>query len=176
MSNKELKPCPFCGGKAKLWTAKDSFDSNGWYSEVTCQHCNARTTGNEDEAIDAWNKRVDVANTNESCEKSCKDENATCEPLVPKWVSHYSGGESLDVSISQYKKLRFRIYDTDGSSNFKYHCDCTVINFIADKDSCIFEEVGEFYTLEEAKAKANECIRKLGERLVYFANNIKTEE
>ncbi len=56
MSNK-LLPCPFCGGKAKLWTTKDSFDSNGWYSEVTCQHCNARTIGNEDEAINAWNAR-----------------------------------------------------------------------------------------------------------------------
>lgn len=117
-----------------------------------------------------------ISNYKEYCKKSCKDENATFEPLVPKWVPHFGGGESLDVSISQYKKLRFRIYDTDGSSNFKYHCDCTVINFIADKDSCIFEEVGEFDTLEEAKTKANECIKELGERLVYFSNNIKTEK
>ena len=170
MSNK-LLPCPFCNGKAILEESKFGFN------HISCESCGARITAfYKGDLINAWNKRVDVANTNESCEKSCKEENATCEPLVPKWVSHYSGGESLDVSISQYKKLRFRIYDTDGSSNFKYHCDCTVINFIADKDSCIFEEVGEFYTLEEAKAKANECIRKLGERLVYFSNNIKTEK
>lgn len=57
MNNKELLPCPFCGGEAKLWRTEDSFDSNGWYTEVICQHCNARTTGNEDEAINAWNTR-----------------------------------------------------------------------------------------------------------------------
>lgn len=164
MRDKELKPCPFCNGNAIVKESKFGFNA------ICCYSCGARIIAlYMDDAIEAWNRRV----ADECCEKSCKEENATLKPLVPKWVSHYSGGESLDVSISQYKKLRFRIY---GSSNFKYHCDCTVINFISDKDSYIFEEVGEFDTLEEAKTKANECIRKLGERLVYFSNNIKTEE
>lgn len=50
-----------------------------------------------------------IANYKEYCKKSCKDENATFEPLVPKWVPHFGGGESLDVSISQYKKIGFKL-------------------------------------------------------------------
>ena len=171
MNNKGLLRCPFCGGEAK-------YDNSDGYDYIFCHECGARTFGfNKEHAFNEWNKRAKYVNNVNNKGNSSEFPNSSKEmPLVPKWVSHYSGGESLDVSISQYKKLRFRIYDTDGSSNFKYHCDCTVINFIADKDSCIFEEVGEFNTIEEAKAKANECIRKLGERLVYFANNIKTEE
>lgn len=34
--NKELKPCPFCGGKAKL-------EHDVHYSYVRCMECHART-------------------------------------------------------------------------------------------------------------------------------------
>ena len=54
MSDK-LKPCPFCGGEAKF------FEDKGYqiYS-VTCTECDAGTNayGIEQDAIDAWNSRV----------------------------------------------------------------------------------------------------------------------
>lgn len=53
MSDK-LKPCPFCGGEAKLFEDKDY----QIYS-VTCTECDAGTNayGIEQDAIEAWNGR-----------------------------------------------------------------------------------------------------------------------
>ena len=54
--NAELEPCPFCGGEAKLFEDKDY----QIYS-VTCTECDAGTNayGIEQDAIDAWNKRIE---------------------------------------------------------------------------------------------------------------------
>ena len=69
MSNKELKPCPFCNGKAMVEESKFGFN------HISCESCGARIASLYlPDAIKAWNKRVDVANTNKCCEKSCKDE------------------------------------------------------------------------------------------------------
>lgn len=51
----ELKPCPFCRGKAKL---------QSYYKDhcVYCTKCNASTMKwfpTEIEAIEAWNRRAD---------------------------------------------------------------------------------------------------------------------
>jgi len=58
--SEELKPCPFCGGRAKLW-----YDDTAGYmgcksdSYVYCGCCQA--TGSykksDEEAIAAWNER-----------------------------------------------------------------------------------------------------------------------
>lgn len=54
----ELKPCPFCGGEAKIkaryYRAINYFCYNG-----VCQECNASmdTKDTEAEAIEAWNTR-----------------------------------------------------------------------------------------------------------------------
>jgi len=52
-SNK-LKPCPFCGGKAKLHQAYNSF----W--QVQCNVCNIGTliTTDKERAISVWNRRT----------------------------------------------------------------------------------------------------------------------
>lgn len=61
--NKELKPCPFCGGKAQL-----DHDGLADYSYVRCMECHARTRDitvasyhcSDDKAIELWNHRADV--------------------------------------------------------------------------------------------------------------------
>ena len=63
----ELKPCPFCGGEAKLVNQKvmGGYD----YSFVRCKKCDIGTQKYEvsteycssDKAISTWNRRVDNA-------------------------------------------------------------------------------------------------------------------
>lgn len=54
--NEKLKPCPFCGGEAKLYYTE-------FYEEfaVQCTWCKADRYGypTEQEAINAWNTRVE---------------------------------------------------------------------------------------------------------------------
>lgn len=52
--NFELKPCPFCGGKAII----DGCDDGQWI--VICKECATSIGYNEtkQEAIDAWNWRI----------------------------------------------------------------------------------------------------------------------
>ena len=121
--------------------------------------------GDEDEANKAWNKRVDVVKTDECCEKSCKDENATL-PLVPKWQVWGYNKCILRIPVSQQDALQFIVRSFKDN---KYMCEVG----ISVNDT---EEIGTFNTLKEAKQKVNECIKELGERLMYFSNNIKTEE
>ena len=51
----ELKPCPFCGGEAEIFVS-DVTDR----ALVYCRGCDAQIQmkPNEEEAIEAWNKRV----------------------------------------------------------------------------------------------------------------------
>ena len=53
MSGIDLKPCPFCGGKAKVVKTY-------WTIYIKCQCCDARSNCKETEqkAAEAWNRRV----------------------------------------------------------------------------------------------------------------------
>ena len=57
MTNK-LKPCPFCGGKAVLWSDFDLCVTT-WY--VACSQCGVQTkrTDSEDLCSERWNRRVE---------------------------------------------------------------------------------------------------------------------
>ena len=65
MNDNELKPCPFCGGKAILRNVDDAWDSSVY---VECQACGASTKmwpyvfefeepGAVSRAVHNWNKR-----------------------------------------------------------------------------------------------------------------------
>jgi Lar family restriction alleviation protein len=61
MENRELKPCPFCSGKAEIKEPKGFYafpcDS---YWRVQCYECLARGAASKSKtgAIDAWNRRA----------------------------------------------------------------------------------------------------------------------
>ena len=63
MDNVNLKPCPFCGGKAIVEIGTKS-------KIVFCIRCKARTNRfaeyneekNEEKAVEAWNRRVNDEN------------------------------------------------------------------------------------------------------------------
>ena len=54
----DLKPCPFCGGEAKMYRYYPPF---GRRSRVTVRcticRCNSGEWGRKDKAIEAWNRR-----------------------------------------------------------------------------------------------------------------------
>jgi Lar family restriction alleviation protein len=54
----ELKPCPFCGGEARMYTRNNAF--GGTVGCVNIAKCGVRTLWMEtpEQAIAAWNQRV----------------------------------------------------------------------------------------------------------------------
>lgn len=54
MSNEELKPCPFCGSKAKYYK-----NFNAGYYEITCSECDYCLMSGDDieEVVETWNTR-----------------------------------------------------------------------------------------------------------------------
>ena len=54
----ELKPCPFCGGKAEYRPAGGLSDAYGY---VRCENlcCEQHWYSKEKEAIEAWNRRAE---------------------------------------------------------------------------------------------------------------------
>ena len=64
MSSEELKPCPFCGGKAKRVTLQDEENFGG--DVIVCINCDAcsRVVFGEKEGLnEAWNARTLAAST-----------------------------------------------------------------------------------------------------------------
>lgn len=55
MKKIKLKPCPFCGGTAKI---KDAAFKKVFWAECTGCGANTSACGNAEEAESVWNKRV----------------------------------------------------------------------------------------------------------------------
>ena len=62
--SEELKPCPFCGGEAKVLGTK--YEGGDYY--IVCEKCRVRvgSYSNPVEAIEAWNKRANSEKPNNS--------------------------------------------------------------------------------------------------------------
>lgn len=61
----DLKPCPFCGGKAEFGKNQRTDNSGKGFYFVQCLECHARATNiggtsfdTEEKAVKAWNSRV----------------------------------------------------------------------------------------------------------------------
>jgi len=56
----DLKPCPFCGGKAELLTVPANSGLSGTKWVVVCKKrcCNQYPHISDHDAIEAWNRRV----------------------------------------------------------------------------------------------------------------------
>ena len=58
--SEKLKPCPFCGSK---WTqvrySNNPFDKNRYRAECTDCYAVTKACNNEQDAIEAWNRRAE---------------------------------------------------------------------------------------------------------------------
>ena len=76
--NDSLKPCPFCGGHAII----DGCDDTLWI--VICKECNASIgyKETEQEAIEAWNSRVQPTFTPDELDAIRRNVRGNCVLLV----------------------------------------------------------------------------------------------
>ena len=76
--NDSLKPCPFCGGHAII----DGCDDTLWI--VICKECNASIgyKETEQEAIEAWNSRVEPTFTPDELDAIRRNVRGNCVLLV----------------------------------------------------------------------------------------------
>ena len=58
MSEEKLKSCPFCGGEASVYQAGYMYSAPQYY--IFCDECGCETPvfNTEQDAIEAWNRRV----------------------------------------------------------------------------------------------------------------------
>lgn len=99
MGIKEIKPCPFCGGKADYKDIGFLFKKEQLYV-VSCSVCGCATPVNEDliQAIKSWNKRFNVAkvNNNHFADVSKKDTMSLTLALIV--LDRLNTTERIDVA------------------------------------------------------------------------------
>lgn len=176
MSNKELKPCPFCNGEAELYLGDE------WF--VECQYCLATTSHYPDkaDAILYWNERnypekQDSSNYSEIPNSSkelmefvkfCRNASATdirqihdqardlianykecCEQSCKKEKATCK--KSLQVSRSDIERtVKRKVFNTRNADTLKKMFIIAEINN-SFKVYCGALCIGESFTIEEAK-------------------------
>lgn len=130
---------------------------------------NPRTNKEIEETLVVWAGNANEIIETVVCKKSCKDESATLKTLVHKWTKH-SIEDYLYLSVELYKYcvLWFEYWSESGQLAV-----CIVNN---SSEELLYEDIGVFNTIKEANSKVIEFIKKLGERLVYFADEIRTTD
>lgn len=74
MESEELKPCPFCGGKAKINYERIPGSSRGCWAQVICEKCHGRSAG-------TWENTYSTAEKKEVKKWNCRASN---EEMVEK--------------------------------------------------------------------------------------------
>ncbi len=103
--SEELKPCPFCGGKAEL---RRYGDSAYYYIECTQCEVGAYFYNTDNDAIAAWNMRTEAENNTRLIAAAPKMYELLKEELIP--TSDYGG----ILSFAREAKIRAVLARIDG--------------------------------------------------------------
>ena len=109
----ELKPCPFCGGKAEIkWDElrEDKISLSGFF--IQCSSCGARTDlyrrSEKQELIDYWNYRRDtysnrfVPGQKVKCCPMCGSEEVSVVSFIKRYV-HCDSGRDCYISTALFE-------------------------------------------------------------------------
>lgn len=69
MSNTELKPCPFCGGEAKIATCDWGYAMKEYWAYCSCG-CETKKFYSKERVIEKWNTRKPMDNIVEELEEA----------------------------------------------------------------------------------------------------------
>lgn len=77
MSEIKLKPCPFCGGEAKISTCDWGYSVKEYWCYCSSCGCETQKYHSKEDAIVQWNTRTSMANIVEKLEENSQ----YCVPL-----------------------------------------------------------------------------------------------
>ena len=93
--SEKLKPCPFCGGDAKVRTWTDACEL---FAVVKCTQCGAESNMADDgtktkgeniaDAVASWNKRAGRNETIEECAKLCEEKTLRHAGYHGRWEGY----------------------------------------------------------------------------------------
>ena len=107
MSAPELKPCPFCGGKATTWTT-DAYSCDSAERVLGCEECNTYTpyasVFEPDKVpasyVDAWNTRAALEPGPDHAEWNAAIE-AAAQAVPQGWCQPSTSHIEMDVDLGQ---------------------------------------------------------------------------
>lgn len=111
--SEQLKPCPFCGGRATIEIVEDPCDCRlsmkvqcyGETGRARCETiCETFMFATEREAIDAWNTRATPAGyvTEEECKRRC-------------YMSHFQGAHDIPQrEVNAFDEWYAANFETEG--------------------------------------------------------------
>ena len=182
MNNKELLPCPFCGGEADIEGISE-------LHYISCKNCYAETRvyGSKAEAIDAWNTRNYLEKQNSSSQIPEVVENGNCKYLpeesckdLPSWYysewNHQFNFSTSIISISQFVHLVFTVRRANNDLNTdKWEAYSELVNGI--HDTQLSEEQIIFgVSRKEAIDKCDKAIKQMGKGFLELYNKNRKVE
>lgn len=173
--NKELKPCPFCGGEARL--KKHQRLEQTWY--VQCNDCGIRTRNYTQCAYESWKTTMDASvrawnmRVNLEVDEAYQLEYETitprnlcacyyCEHFEREGWSHCKIHEGTygDTRCNDYKKLEHKETVTEFADKCR-ECGKTIKQrYVLDELKEIREEIYGYYDARYDMAKAIEILDK----------------
>lgn len=120
--NIELKPCPFCGGEAKLRESPNSRSEEGMsFYEVRCKKCGVHVTG---KSFNFWTVEYDHENPQDQLSAAKRWNKRVCKEdkrKVGKWIREFR--TEADFIIGQYS-YKCPFCGEYSYSNKKYCSEC----------------------------------------------------